>query len=39
MPLAVGVFSYQIVVIFTLTVLIDHCLRNGYKKRGEKEGK
>ena len=39
MPLAVGVFSYQIVIIFILTVAIDHCLRNGYKKRGGKEGK
>ena len=39
MPLAVGVFSYQIIIIFILTVAIDHCLRNRYKKRGGKEGK
>ena len=39
MPMAVGVLSYQIVIIFTLTVLIDHCIRNGYKKRGGKDGK
>ena len=38
MPLAVGVFSYQILLIFTLTVLIDSCKRNGYKRRGGKQG-
>ena len=37
-PLALGVFSYQIVVMFTLTVLIDHCIRNGYKRRGGTDG-
>lgn len=38
MPLAIGVLSYQIVVIFILTVLIDHCIRTGYKKRGGADG-
>ena len=38
LPLAVGVFTYQIILIFILTVLIDSCIRNGYKKRGGKDG-
>ena len=25
-------------IVFTLTVLIDSCIRNGYKKRGGKDG-
>ena len=36
--MGVGVFAYQIIVIFLLTILIDSCIRNGYKKRGGKDG-
>ena len=35
MPITILVFLYQILIIFTITVLIDRCIRNAYK---DKEG-
>ena len=37
--LALGVLSYQIVILFLINLLIDNCIRNSYKKRGGKDAK
>ena len=34
----VGVLSYQLVIIGVITIVIDHFIRNSYKKRGGKDG-
>lgn len=38
LPMTIGVLSYQIVIVFLLTVLIDNCIRNCYKRRGGTDG-
>ena len=36
--LALYVLSYQFIFVFLLTLLVDYCIMNRYKKRGGKFG-
>ena len=38
MPIALGVFTYQFVIMFIVLIYVDHLKMNGYKKRGGTDG-
>lgn len=38
LPLSLGVLSYQIILVLAITMLIDSCIRSGYKRRGGTDG-